>query len=225
MAKQAVARTVDLEPIDRLEEKIKLLVGMVTTLRAEQAKAADENARLIQEIDTLRARLADAGRHERRAHRAARRARRDPHARRRDAAAARGHLVFNPQSSDVRLKVDGRRCADDPSRHRRNRRTAVSDSQRARRARTSPSWRRTSIRRCATASDAAPASDMLGLAVLVALNIADEYFRARDHQSVRRRRAQRARAAAGAARRRRARASRLRQQAVNASLTRPRPAR
>ena len=28
------------------------------------------------------------------------------------------------------------------------------------------------------ASDAAPASDMLGLAVLVALNIADEYFRA-----------------------------------------------
>ena len=60
MAKQAVARTVDLEPIDRLEEKVKLLVGMVTPLRAEQAKAADENARLIQEIDALRARLADA---------------------------------------------------------------------------------------------------------------------------------------------------------------------
>jgi cell division protein ZapA len=34
------------------------------------------------------------------------------------------------------------------------------------------------------ASDAAPASDMLGLAVLVALNIADEFFRERDHQSV-----------------------------------------
>ena len=33
------------------------------------------------------------------------------------------------------------------------------------------------------ASDAAPASDMLGLAVLVALNIADEYFRVRDVQS------------------------------------------
>ena len=32
------------------------------------------------------------------------------------------------------------------------------------------------------ASDTAPASDMLGLAVLVALNLADEYFRARaDH--------------------------------------------
>jgi cell division protein ZapA len=33
------------------------------------------------------------------------------------------------------------------------------------------------------ASDAAPASDMMGLAILVALNIADEYFRARDQQS------------------------------------------
>ena len=32
------------------------------------------------------------------------------------------------------------------------------------------------------ASDAAPASDMLGLAVLVALNIADEYFRERDQR-------------------------------------------
>jgi regulator of replication initiation timing len=60
MAKMAVARTIDLEPIDRLEEKVKLLVGMVTKLRAEQAQAADENARLTQEIDTLRARLADA---------------------------------------------------------------------------------------------------------------------------------------------------------------------
>ena len=50
MAKQAAVRAVDLEPIDRLEEKIKLLVAMVTRLRAEQAKAADDNARLAQEI-------------------------------------------------------------------------------------------------------------------------------------------------------------------------------
>ena len=60
MAKQAVARTVDLEPIDRLEEKIQLLVAMVTQLRAEQAQAADDRARLAQEVDTLRARLVDA---------------------------------------------------------------------------------------------------------------------------------------------------------------------
>jgi regulator of replication initiation timing len=60
MAKQAVARTVDLEPIDRLEEKITLLVSVVAQLRAEQAKAQDENARLTQELDSLRAQLADA---------------------------------------------------------------------------------------------------------------------------------------------------------------------
>ena len=60
MAKQAALRTVDLEPIDRLEEKIKLLVSMIARLRAEQANAADENARLTQEIAGLRARLADS---------------------------------------------------------------------------------------------------------------------------------------------------------------------
>jgi regulator of replication initiation timing len=53
-------RTSDLEPIDRLEEKIKLLVQMVTRLRAEQAKAAEEHTHLAREIDTLRQRLAEA---------------------------------------------------------------------------------------------------------------------------------------------------------------------
>ena len=61
MAKHAVAaHSVDLEPIDRLEEKITRLVAMVTQLRAEQARALDENARLTQEIAVMRERLADA---------------------------------------------------------------------------------------------------------------------------------------------------------------------
>ena len=60
MAKQAVARTVDLEPIDRLEEKVGLLVGMVTQLRAEKAQALDANARLEAQIEQLRSQLADA---------------------------------------------------------------------------------------------------------------------------------------------------------------------
>jgi regulator of replication initiation timing len=60
MAKQAALRAVDLEPIDRLEEKIKVLVAMIVRLRAEQARGADENARLTQEIDALRARLAES---------------------------------------------------------------------------------------------------------------------------------------------------------------------
>jgi regulator of replication initiation timing len=59
LAKVAV-RGVDLEPIDRLEEKVKLLVGMIDRLRADQARAADENARLTREIDGLKARLNDA---------------------------------------------------------------------------------------------------------------------------------------------------------------------
>ena len=60
MAKQAVARTVDSDPIDRLEDKVRLLVDVVTRLRADQARAVEENARLSQEIDMLRARLQDA---------------------------------------------------------------------------------------------------------------------------------------------------------------------
>jgi len=59
LAKVAV-RGVDLEPIDRLEEKVKLLVGMIDRLRADQARAADENTRLTREIDGLKARLNDA---------------------------------------------------------------------------------------------------------------------------------------------------------------------
>jgi len=60
MVKQAVARTVDFEPIDRLEEKVKQLVALVTRLRAEQAQAIEDNRRMSQEVVSLRARLADA---------------------------------------------------------------------------------------------------------------------------------------------------------------------
>ena len=59
MVKSALARTVDLDPIDRLEDKVKLLVGLVTQLRAEQARANDENARLTEELEGLRSRVAD----------------------------------------------------------------------------------------------------------------------------------------------------------------------
>jgi regulator of replication initiation timing len=63
MVKQvAVARTTDLDPIDRLEEKIRLLVAMIGQLRAEQAQSAEERNRLLQELETMRSRLADAER-------------------------------------------------------------------------------------------------------------------------------------------------------------------
>jgi regulator of replication initiation timing len=70
MTKQAVARATEvsadvpakaaLDPIDRLEEKIRLLVNIVAQLRAEQARSAEEHVRLTQEIAALRARLAEA---------------------------------------------------------------------------------------------------------------------------------------------------------------------
>lgn len=60
MTKQTTMRTSDLEPIDRLEEKIKLLVQMVTRLRTDLEKASDEHVRLTREIEGLRLRLADA---------------------------------------------------------------------------------------------------------------------------------------------------------------------
>ena len=60
MAKPALAPTSDLEPIDRLEDKIKLLVDMVARLRADQERAADETERLRREMESLRARLSEA---------------------------------------------------------------------------------------------------------------------------------------------------------------------
>jgi regulator of replication initiation timing len=61
LAKAAVAtRGVDLEPIDRLEEKIKLLVSVIDRLRGENVKALEENARLSREIATLHARVTEA---------------------------------------------------------------------------------------------------------------------------------------------------------------------
>ena len=60
MAKVVATRAIDLEPIDRLEEKVKLLVGMIDRLRADNARASDENSRLMRELDAARARVSDA---------------------------------------------------------------------------------------------------------------------------------------------------------------------
>jgi regulator of replication initiation timing len=50
----------EVQPIDRLEEKVKQLVSLIDTLRAERAKAVDEAARLQREVQGLRAQLAEA---------------------------------------------------------------------------------------------------------------------------------------------------------------------
>jgi regulator of replication initiation timing len=57
MAKTA-ASSIELEPIDRLEEKVKRLIGVVERMKSEQARAAEENQRLSRELESMRARIA-----------------------------------------------------------------------------------------------------------------------------------------------------------------------
>ncbi|HUL74246.1 MAG TPA: hypothetical protein VLT86_14160 [Vicinamibacterales bacterium] len=54
------ATAVDLQPIDRLEEKVRHLISLVDSLRNDRAKALDEVARLEREVDAARARLTEA---------------------------------------------------------------------------------------------------------------------------------------------------------------------
>ena len=56
MAKTSSA-SVDLEPIDRLKEKLKRLVGVVEQLKTEQARATEENQTLKIEVESLRGRI------------------------------------------------------------------------------------------------------------------------------------------------------------------------
>lgn len=54
------SRSIDLEPIDRLEEKVKLLVAMIGKLKAEQARTAEENIKLRRDLDAARAQITDS---------------------------------------------------------------------------------------------------------------------------------------------------------------------
>ena len=61
MAKTAVATpSVDFEAIDRLEQKLKQLVAVLDRTRAEYTRATDENARLRDELEAARGRIAEA---------------------------------------------------------------------------------------------------------------------------------------------------------------------
>ncbi len=61
MAKTAVAAlSLDIEAIDRLEQKLKQLVAVLDRARADYARANDESARLRAELDAARGRIAEA---------------------------------------------------------------------------------------------------------------------------------------------------------------------
>jgi regulator of replication initiation timing len=53
--------TPGLESIDRLEEKIKLLVNTIVRIKGEQARVVEENAKLKGEIEALTGRIHSAG--------------------------------------------------------------------------------------------------------------------------------------------------------------------
>ena len=57
---QTTTKTPGLDSIDRLEDKIKLLVSTIGRIKGEQARVAEENGRLKSEIDTLKARISSA---------------------------------------------------------------------------------------------------------------------------------------------------------------------
>lgn len=58
MATKTATRSLELEPIDRLEDKLKRLVAMVERMKDEQARAAEENQRLAREVESMRGQLA-----------------------------------------------------------------------------------------------------------------------------------------------------------------------
>ncbi len=53
-------RPVDTEALDRLEEKVKLLVALIGRLRSEQTRMSDELQRVTKELDAARAGLKEA---------------------------------------------------------------------------------------------------------------------------------------------------------------------
>ena len=57
MAKPSSAGA-ELEPIDRLENKLKQLLGVVDRMKGEHAKLDAENKKLKADVDTLRAKVA-----------------------------------------------------------------------------------------------------------------------------------------------------------------------
>jgi FtsZ-binding cell division protein ZapB len=50
-------RGVELDGLDRLEEKVKLLVALVGRMRSEQTRLAEEHQRVLKELDSARVRL------------------------------------------------------------------------------------------------------------------------------------------------------------------------
>jgi len=60
MATTTKMTTPGIESIDRLEEKIKLLVNTIVRIKGEQTRVSEENGKLKAEIEGLKARITTA---------------------------------------------------------------------------------------------------------------------------------------------------------------------
>ena len=56
----AKTQALGLEPLERLEQKVRLLVGLVETMKGDQARLTDENRQLRAQVDDLTGRVAKA---------------------------------------------------------------------------------------------------------------------------------------------------------------------
>jgi cell division protein ZapA len=148
MAKTAT-RSIELEPIDRLEEKLKRLVGMVERMQGEQARAAEENQRLGRELEAMRGRLAASD------------------------SVSNELSALKEERDVIRARVGEMLDQVEIHGQRYPIRSALEPDYVARLA----SYVDEKIR---AAADSTPTGDSLRLAVLAALNIADELFRCRD---------------------------------------------
>ena len=52
------AHAIDVEPIDRLAEKVKALISILERIRGELSQTVDENLRLSRDVEHLKAQLA-----------------------------------------------------------------------------------------------------------------------------------------------------------------------
>ena len=60
MAQATQTKTPGLDSIDRLEEKIKLLINTITRIKGDQSRVAEENGKLKAEVEALKARINSA---------------------------------------------------------------------------------------------------------------------------------------------------------------------
>src|SRR5215208_42906 len=132
---QTQTKTAGLESIDRLEDKIKLLVTTIGRIKGEQARVAEENSRLKSEIETLKGRV--------------------------NSAESAGAEVTTLREERDLIK------------------SRVSDMLKQLDPRYVEELAQFVEARMALALRSSPSSDAVGLAILTALNITDEFFRAR----------------------------------------------